>query len=187
MSNTHFKNFIDELEARTEIEDTLKRFIRAVDRQDWEDARATYHNNAVDEHGFFSGDVDAFIEVLVRIHAEQEHSMHFLSNILIEFASTDRALVEAYCLVFQRFGPSSREAPAGGHGLRKVGTSRYVDVFEKRNDAWKVAHRTMILGDLEASTIQTPLVFPPGFVMQRHDMSDALYSVRSVFFELSQP
>jgi hypothetical protein len=30
-----FETFLQELEARTAIEDCLKRFARAVDRQDW--------------------------------------------------------------------------------------------------------------------------------------------------------
>ena len=52
-----FASFLEELEARTAIEDCLKRFARAVDRQDWEAARAAYHEDAfrpdftVQKHG----------------------------------------------------------------------------------------------------------------------------------------
>ena len=42
-----FASFLEELEARTAIEDCLKRFARAVDRQDWKSARAAYHDDAV--------------------------------------------------------------------------------------------------------------------------------------------
>ncbi len=187
MPSPHFTDFVQELAARTEIEDTLKRFIRAVDRQDWAEARATYHRDAIDEHGFFSGGADAFVDFLARVHAEQDHSMHFLSNILIEFGSADAALVESYCLVVQRFDAASGEAPAGSHGVRKFGSSRYVDRFEKRDGAWKVAHRTLILGDLESGAIREPLTFPPGFTMQRHDMTDRLYALRSAFFGSDTP
>ena len=36
-----FGSFLEELEARTAIEDCLKRFARAVDRQDWKAAIET--------------------------------------------------------------------------------------------------------------------------------------------------
>jgi hypothetical protein len=50
-----FPTFLEELEARTAIEDCLKRFARAVDRQDWKAARQVYHDGAFDDHGFFMG------------------------------------------------------------------------------------------------------------------------------------
>jgi SnoaL-like domain len=46
-------SFLQELEARTAIEDCLKRFACAVDRQDWKAARQAYHDDAFDDHGFF--------------------------------------------------------------------------------------------------------------------------------------
>ena len=49
-----FADFVEELEARTAIEDCLKRFARAVDRQDWTLARELYHDGAHDDHGWRS-------------------------------------------------------------------------------------------------------------------------------------
>ena len=49
MASRFFASFLDELEARTEIEDCLKRFARAVDRQDWALARTLYHDGAFDD------------------------------------------------------------------------------------------------------------------------------------------
>ena len=85
---TVFPTFLEELEARTAIEDCLKRFARAVDRQDWKAARELYHPDAFDDHGFFKGPPDAFLAHIEKLHAEQEHSMHFNTNVLIEFSST---------------------------------------------------------------------------------------------------
>ena len=185
MIHRPFETFIDELQARVEIEDALKRFIRGVDRQDWSLARSTYHDDAIDEHGFFTGDADAFIAVLKHLHADQDHSVHMLSNILIEFSTADLALVETYCLVMQRFGLTSKETPAGSAGVRKLGTSRYVDIFERRCGEWKVAHRTLILGDMEATAFAEPPQFPEGFVLQRHDVGDRLYDIRTKLLERS--
>ena len=122
-----FGSFLEELEARTAIEDCLKRFARAVDRQDWKAAREGYHDGAWDDHGFFKGPPDAFLAHIEKLHAVQEHSMHFNTNVLIEFKSKDHAFVETYVLVLQRF--DDRRATA---------SARYLDRFEKRNGRWAV-------------------------------------------------
>ena len=86
-----FSSFLEELEARTAIEDSLKRFARAVDRQDWKLARELYHDDAFDDHGFFKGPPDAFLAHIAKLHEAQHHSMHFNTNVLIEFLAKDRA------------------------------------------------------------------------------------------------
>jgi hypothetical protein len=171
-----FENFMDEMQARVEIEDALKRFIRGIDRRDWALALSTYHEDAQDEHGFFSGPAREFIAACARAHEHQDHSMHFMSNVLIEFQSRDAALVETYCLVFQRFGPAAQGVLPGSCGVRKIGTARYIDRFEKRSGGWRVAHRRIVFGDLQADPMTQPVAFPPGFTEQRHGMDDYLYT-----------
>ena len=179
MASPFFDSFVDELLARTEIADTLLRFIRGIDRQDWALARSTYHDDAVDQHGFFEGSPDDFLALVKRMHEHQHHSMHLMSNMLIEFEARDRALVETYCLVFQRFGPGAPGVPAGAAGVRKIATARYLDRFEQRRGAWRVAHRTLIFGDTQEFPLEAPVTFPPGFTEQRHGMDDALYAARA--------
>jgi SnoaL-like domain len=179
MTSRFFDSFLDELQARLAIEDTLKHFIRAVDRQDWAAARATYHDDAIDAHGFFTGPADELLTVVERLHERQDHSVHFISNILIEFAAPDRALVESYILVFQRFGPDAEGVPPGSAGVRKFGTARYIDRFETRGGDWRVAHRTLVFGDLQSEALDKPVTFPPGFIVQRHGMDDVLYELRA--------
>ena len=179
MASSFFDSFLDELEARTEIADTLLRFIRGIDRQDWALARSTYHDDAVDEHGFFTGSPDEFLKLVKRMHEHQLHSMHVMSNMLIEFASRDRALVETYCLVFQRFGAKAPGVPEGAAGVRKLATARYLDRFEKRRGEWRVAHRRLIFGDTQDFPLDAPVSFPAGFIEQRHGMDDALYAARA--------
>jgi SnoaL-like protein len=108
-----FASFLEELEARTAIEDSLKRFARAVDRQDWQAARALYHDGAFDDHGFFKGAPDALLAHIAKLHEHQDHSMHFNTNVLIEFQARERALVETYVLVLQRYRPGAPNVPAG--------------------------------------------------------------------------
>ena len=162
-----FASFLDELEARTAIEDCLKRFARAVDRQDWKAAREAYHDGAFDDHGFFKGPPDAFLAHIAKLHAAQEHSMHFNTNVLIEFQAKDLAFVETYVLVLQRFGDR-----------RVTASARYLDRFEKRNSAWRVAHRTLVFGDMVSEPMAEPPRFPPEFTVQKHGMDDPLYTLR---------
>jgi ketosteroid isomerase-like protein len=161
-----FGNFLDELEARTAIEDCLKRFARAVDRQDWKLARSLYHDDAFDDHGFFKGPPDAFLAHIARMHAVQEHSMHFNTNVLIEFQAKDRAFVETYVLVLQRFADR-----------RVTASARYLDRFEKRKGEWRVAHRTLVFGDMVSEPMREAPGFPPEFTVQKHGMDDPLYTL----------
>jgi ketosteroid isomerase-like protein len=162
-----FGSFLEELEARTAIEDCLKRFARAVDRQDWKAAREAYHDGAFDDHGFFKGPPDAFLAYIEKLHAVQQHSMHFNTNVLIEFQAKDRAFVETYVLVLQRF-----------HDKRATASARYLDRFEKRGGKWAVVHRTLVFGDIVPESLKEPVSFPPGFTEQKHDMTDVLYTLR---------
>jgi len=161
-----FDSFLDELEARTAIEDCLKRFARAVDRQDWKAAREAYHDGAFDDHGFFKGPPDAFLAHIEKLHAQQDHSMHFNTNVLIEFQARDRAFVETYVLVLQRF--SDRRVTA---------SARYLDRFEHRDGKWGVTHRTLVFGDMVSEPMSEPPRFPPEFVVQKHGLDDPLYTL----------
>lgn len=159
-----FSSFLEELEARTAIEDQLKRFARAVDRQDWALARELYHDDAFDDHGFFKGPPDAFLAHIAKQHEVQEHSMHFNTNVLIEFQSTERAFVETYVLVLQRFKEK-----------RVTASARYLDRFERRDGRWAVVHRTLVFGDMASEPLAQPVSFPAGWTEQKHSMDDPLY------------
>jgi ketosteroid isomerase-like protein len=173
-----FADFLEELEARTAIEDCLKRFARAVDRQDWEAARQAYHGDAVDDHGFFKGPPDQFLEYIAKRHAHQDHSMHFNTNVLIEFESRERAFVETYVLVLQRYRAGAPNVPPEKAGVRNIASARYLDRFEKRNGEWRVAHRTLVFGDVVSDAMTESVVFPAEFTVQRHGLDDPLYRLR---------
>lgn len=168
-----FENFLDELQARHLIEDCLLRFARAIDRKDWSEALLSYHEDAFDNHGFFKGPPDKFIEILKKIHENQDHSMHLCTNILIDFKSKTSALVESYIIAIQRFLPDSENI----YGVRNVGVARYLDHFELRDGHWRVSKRVLVLGDLIKTPVSTPLQFPPGFEIQQHGKNDILYEL----------
>ena len=92
--------------------------------------------------------------------------MHFNTNVLIEFQAKDRAFVETYVLVLQRFTDR-----------RVTASARYLDRFEKRKGEWRVAHRTLVFGDMLSEPMREPLSFPAEFTVQQHGMHDPLYTV----------
>jgi len=174
-----FANFLEELQARTAIEDCLNRFARAVDRQDWKAARQAYHDGAFDDHGFFKGAPDQFLAHIEKLHAAQDHSMHFNTNVLIEFESPERAFVETYALVLQRYRAGAPQAPAGTAGLRNIASARYLDRFQKRNGEWRIVHRTLVFGDIVSEPMTEAVAFPAEFTVQKHGLDDPLYRLRS--------
>jgi hypothetical protein len=137
-----------------------------VDRQDWTLARELYHDGAFDDHGFFKGPPDAFLAHIASMHEVQDHSMHFNTNVLIEFQSRERAFVETYVLVLQRFKDK-----------RVTASARYLDRFECRKGRWAVVHRTLVFGDMASDPLPQPVSFPAGWTEQKHGMDDPLYKV----------
>ena len=93
--------------------------------------------------------------------------MHFNTNVLIEFQAADRAFVETYVLVLQRF-----------KDRRVTASARYLDRFEKRKNEWRVAHRTLVFGDMASEALEQPVTFPAGWTQQKHGMDDPLYKVK---------
>lgn len=130
---------LEQLIARAEIQDCVARYARGVDRRDWASVRATYHDDAVDDHGAFSGSADDFVEWVSVRQASIPAATHFLGNSLIEFADDQKAVVETYYIASQRVPLSDRPFEIDIEVL-----GRYVDLFEKRDGVWKVAHRRVV-------------------------------------------
>lgn len=144
---------IERLADRAQIQDTMYRWCRAIDRLDYDGIRAVFHPDAIDIHGIYNGGIDGLIEWIRERHQTIPFSMHNLTNILIEFTGPDSALVETYCLAVQRYpadGKASLAAPAGERAGKKaaaldlMGCARYVDRFERRAGEWRIAHRTVV-------------------------------------------
>jgi len=138
---------------RMQIQDCMYRWCRAVDRLDYEGMRASFHPDAVDRHGAFDGDINGLVEWIRARHAAIPFSMHAVSNMLIEFAGPDRALVETYVRTTQRYPAEARaaldqlaggRAGSGDGAMDLLTCSRYVDRFERRDGEWKIALRTLV-------------------------------------------
>ncbi len=141
------------MQDRMEIQDCLFRYIRGVDRKNWDLVRSAYHTDAYDDHGNYKGGIDGFIESLVKRHATIEQSMHVVGNMVIEFDGPDGALMETYFITHQRISPEAGDARlpylrgtpiAKDQAVETEVVGRYVDRLTRRDGVWRVAHRTVV-------------------------------------------
>ena len=172
---------------RLDIQDNMARYARGVDRRDWDQVREVFHPDAHDDHGEYKGGVDGFIDWVSRRHAHVAQSMHFLGNCLIEFAGDDKALVETYYIAMQRLEEDAGsaltlltegggEAPSGAVDVEILG--RYIDHFECRDGAWKVARRVVAFESIRTHPISSgPL--NPNWALARRDDQDPVYQMRA--------
>ena len=169
-----FDSFLDELEARTRIHDCLLRFCRGVDRTDWDLAASAFHPDAVDHHGWFVGNAAAgLIPALSERHAGLTHAAHVVTNVAIRFATPTLASVETYVQVFQT-EPVVNDDGATTAMKRVHALARYVDRFECRDGAWRIANRSLVYGDMQAVGDSSVLQLPEGFLEQRRDGRDPI-------------
>ena len=119
---------------KQEIYELACRYCRGLDRLDHALLRSVYHDDATDHRGFFTGGPDAFCELAISLLAEHKSNQHLLGNTLIEVEG-DIAFGEIYFQAFHRIVEN---------GLEKdlIIAGRYVDRYERRGGAWKIAHRT---------------------------------------------
>lgn len=160
-----------ELLARREIEDVVLRYCRGIDRMDRELVRSCYHPDASDEHGSFSGGVDAFLDWVWKLLARYESTMHFVGNVLIELAGDAAAAAESYGISFHR---GASEAPH----LNLITGFRFLDRFERRDGGpWKIAARVAVTEWSRRDDPAHRWPVPPELRSGRRDRSDALYAL----------
>src|SRR5579871_3410173 len=120
---------IDDLLAREEITDVVKRLARATDRLDEELMASCYHADGFDDHNAFRGTGREFARWVITALPHFTATMHFVGPPLIR-VDGDVARADTYCVA---------------HHLRTdsdmVLGLRYLDRFERRAGAWLIAKR----------------------------------------------
>ena len=171
------------------ITEVLMRYCRGIDRLDREMLFSAYWPDAIDNHGPYVGGVEGLIKWIRERHKPIPFSSHQISNILIEFATPDLALVETYIRTLQRYPADAKaslaqlsggQAGKPGVGMDLLTSSRYVDRFERRNGEWRIARRTLIQDwkQLLEVTAETPQP-QPGWLVGRRDKQDFVYLERA--------
>ena len=122
------------------IQQILCAYSSGVDERDWLKVRNCYHDDAIDNHGVYSGGVDGLIDYFAHALLEYESTLHLVSIPKINFTSASSAEVETPSVAFHW---SKEERP---HLLI---AAKYCDQFDLRNDEWRIAYRDVVL--LEAT------------------------------------
>lgn len=115
--------------------DVLGAYCHAADRQDFDAARACYHDDAFDDHGLFKGQAEGLVDFFQRLGRSLASTSHLIGSPWVEVRG-DRAW--AITGLLHRMQPV---AP----GEAMVQCYRYLDYLERRDGRWKIARRTVVL------------------------------------------
>lgn len=126
---------LERLLDRTAIQDCLNRNAIATDLLDGEAWKATYWPDAEESHGWYQGDAYRFVDETVASAArDMDMSWHLLGNVTIAFDGAS-ARVVTYFYAY------TRQVGADGARSDSFCGGRYVDLFEKRGEEWRIKRR----------------------------------------------
>lgn len=127
---------IEQLLDRQEISDVLIGYARGADRGDADLIASAYHDDAIEDHGgTFLGSASDYVAMLRKILPQAPRMSHIVTNMTIELDG-DHAATECYFLTFSR-------RDAGDDPFDSLTMARVLDRFEKRDGAWRIAHRRL--------------------------------------------
>lgn len=154
---------------RQDIVDCLMRYARGVDRNDWELMASAYHDDAMDDHGYFVGRGKDLVKWSEAYRKQNPHVVilrHVLSNHTIDFDGADTAHVETYW--------TNDVVVPGDEPKLRTSIGRYVDRFERREGQWRIAARVVVA---EASATGEGALFDAsaGFDTGSRDKNDISY------------
>jgi hypothetical protein len=132
-ADAQLQEMLDEFELRKLVHG----YCRAVDRGDIEALRGMYHPDALDDHGAFStGSVDELLRGLAAARPYLRSMQHHITT--VNFAvSGSGAEGEIYTIATHTF-------VAGDRDIDVIVGGRYLDKYEKRDDAWKFVERKIV-------------------------------------------
>jgi len=146
-----------ELAARAAIDDALRSYCRGIDRLHAPAIEAAFHSDAMLE-GYGGGEptpIGVFVpNVLASLRTKFAATQHRLSNVTIEIEGAT-AMVESYVLAYHVIDNTD----TGDQGRTIITfNGRYIDRFEARDGAWKIARRTLRMDWSDISTMGEPMV-----------------------------
>jgi hypothetical protein len=129
---------VQQLLDREAIRETLHRYCRGVDRLDAEAIRSAYWPDAHDTHGAYQGGPEGLISRTLEGYGATDHVVHTVASVGIDLRGS-RANVESYYLAW-----FATETDSNGVRTRTFIAGRYLDVFEKRSEEWRILKRTCV-------------------------------------------
>jgi hypothetical protein len=156
---TDLRVALQRLLDRESIRDVLYRYARGVDRLDIDLFRTVFWEDGGFEDGIVEGVAKDFIPSLIgeTVRNTFAATQHFISNIRIEFDSTEVASTECYFLAHHQLNPGDAllDALLGPRRMIEMGgdytrpyelyvAGRYLDRFEQRGNEWRVLKRRFV-------------------------------------------
>lgn len=113
-----------------------RRYTHGIDRLDGDWMKSAYWPDAIDDHGSFVGNAHEFVDHCIKSHDRWAWTMCTTYNHSVELDPDGRhARGEAYNIsYFER-----RET-----GELDIWFGRYLDVYEKRADEWRILERVCV-------------------------------------------
>ena len=144
---------VEQLSDIQSIRDVALRYCRGVDRLDEDLMKSAYWPDATDDHGTFVGNAMEFCEMCMIGHLRWRSTSHCVLNHYIELDEDGihgRGEVYNVTYLFQK----DEEILDTWHG-------RYLDIYEKRNDEWRIiervcVHEGTVSQDISKMTIDAP-------------------------------
>ena len=126
------------LEAKDAIRELMASYAQALDACRFADVAACFAADGewTTDYGAARGpaEIEAFIRGIVPLKGEGPQRKHYITNIIVMLAGEDRASARSDYLVI-------RESPAG---LIPVMGGTYLDMFVKREGAWRFARKELV-------------------------------------------
>ncbi len=150
---------LDRLSSWHEIHDRLCDYMRAQDRLIPELHRSVFHDDATTDYGSYAGGPDGFVAFAQGALTPHKANHNMIGQVKIDFEGADLAFGEVYFQAFHRIVDKGEDADLWVSG-------RYVDRYERRAGAWKIAHRTELVDYVRtepaADAANRPGRFPQG-------------------------
>ncbi len=173
---------IQSILSRIEIESLLARYNRSLDRLDEEGLRASFHPDAT---VYMGGEPEAkrtdvpvrdFIPALLGMLRELTLTHHQIGNTQIVLDG-ETARAETYFTALHRTGPAGWSPfPQAKPNEDLIVRGRYIDRLERRDGAWRIAHRTAVVDWVRFDPAgDRGVLAAPLEPRSRRDRSDVVY------------
>jgi ketosteroid isomerase-like protein len=167
------QSLLDERDIRA----VIARYARSVDHSDWDALRSCYHPDATDAHGAHNGSVDDFLESSKEFVHKVDSMTHVMGQSTIEIDG-DMAWVETYCLCLVRYSAKGEDDLP----MDRVANLRYVDIFERRDEQWRIRHRKLVHHPSRLDPVLQDAVLADKALRARLDPDDPSYDRRPESF-----
>ena len=191
----NLEDVVQRLADQREIEHVITTYARAVDRSDIELLKSCYHPDAINHNAVARVTAYEFAEAtLPQMKELFSATMHHVTHVNVKIEG-HKAAAESYFISWHQvvggrqeviafFGAPYAEAMEkagtldGGHDF--VGSGRYLDRFEKRNDVWRIGDRRVTMewnyfGPASKGTPESLFGRMPS--VARRDRKDMVYEV----------